>query len=115
MLIELIYYLVLTAFPRLSNINGRTESTSYNHLEVSFLKWNLQMIGDTPPDTYVYLYYLERAMFYLFYFFCFKNAKMVVLKSITLSSVLTIHYIDSLHNEKKGKAKYLANAAFKLN
>ena len=44
---------MLTAFPRLSNINGRTEVAGVNTLEVSFLKWNQEMAGDTPPDTYV--------------------------------------------------------------
>ena len=48
---------MLTAFPRLSNINGRTEVAGVNTLDVSFLKWNQEMAGDTPPDTYVaYLY-----------------------------------------------------------
>ena len=47
---------MLTAFPRLSDINGRTEVAGVNTLEVSFLKWNQEMVGDTPPDTYVYLH-----------------------------------------------------------
>ena len=46
---------MLAAFPRLSNINDRTEVAGVNTLEVSFLKWNQEMAGDTPPDTYVYL------------------------------------------------------------
>ena len=44
------------AFPGLSNIDGKTVSADYQSLEISFLKWNEQMIGDTPPDQYVYLY-----------------------------------------------------------
>ena len=40
--------------PGLSNIDGKTVSADYQSLEISFLKWNQQMIGDTPPDQYVY-------------------------------------------------------------
>ena len=47
-----------TAFPELSNIDGKTVSADYQSLEVSFLKWNQQMIGDIPPDQYVHLHHL---------------------------------------------------------
>ena len=40
--------------PGLSNIDAKTVSADYQSLEVSFLKWNEQMIGDIPPDQYVY-------------------------------------------------------------
>ena len=49
------YINVLADFPGLSNINGRAEAATATSIEVSFLKWTQRMIGDTPPDTYVFV------------------------------------------------------------
>ena len=63
----MLYNNVLVGFPGLSNIDGKTVSADYESLEVSFLKWNQQMIGDTPPDQYVYLYiFLDIRMLFVF-------------------------------------------------
>ena len=36
-------------YPQLTNIDGRADSATENTLQVSFLKWSQQMIGNTAP------------------------------------------------------------------
>ena len=59
-------------FPGLSSIDAKTVSTDYQSLEVSFLKWNQQMIGDTPPDQYVHVFYTNLYSRYSRYQIIFK-------------------------------------------
>ena len=45
--------ILVPEYPQLTNIGGRTDSDTYNTLQVSFFKWNQQMIGNTAPTEYV--------------------------------------------------------------
>ena len=38
---------------QLKDIDGRADDVTYNTLQVSFLKWNKEMIGNTAPTEYV--------------------------------------------------------------
>ena len=40
-------------YPQLKDIDGRADDVTYNTLQVSFLKWNKEMIGNTAPTEYV--------------------------------------------------------------
>ena len=41
--------IVVPEYPQLTNIDGRTDNATFNTLQVSFLKWNKQMGGNTAP------------------------------------------------------------------
>ena len=43
----------VSELPQLTNIDGRADSVTDNTLQVSFLKWNQQMGGNTAPTEYV--------------------------------------------------------------
>ena len=41
--------IVVSEYPQLTNIDGRIINAAFYTLEVSFLKWNKQMGGNTAP------------------------------------------------------------------
>ena len=56
----MLYNITVPEYPQLTNIDGRADHVGFNTLQVSFLKWNQQMGGNTAPTEYVitYLSYL---------------------------------------------------------
>ena len=40
---------IVPEYPQLTNIDGRTDNATLNTLQISFLKWNLAMVGNTAP------------------------------------------------------------------